>query len=81
MPRPRTRDWSLRKWGESCETIGLVCTELKGEPGESDGIKFDVIVCCASYHHFPSIGDTTRVLASFLKPGARYLSQTSKLLG
>ena len=29
--------------------------------------------CCASYHHFPSIPETTRVLASFLKPGGSLL--------
>ena len=29
--------------------------------------------CCASYHHFPSIEETTRVLAHFLKPGGSLL--------
>lgn len=29
--------------------------------------------CCASYHHFASIEDTTRLLASFLKPGGSLL--------
>ena len=29
--------------------------------------------CCASYHHFPSIAATTRVLASLLKPGGALL--------
>ncbi|PIL33030.1 hypothetical protein GSI_04479 [Ganoderma sinense ZZ0214-1] len=51
------------------DEMRAVCVELKGEPGELDGLKFDIVVCCASYHHFPSIAETTRVLASFLKPG------------
>ena len=29
--------------------------------------------CCASFHHFASIDDTTRLLASFLKPGGALL--------
>ncbi|KAI0806738.1 S-adenosyl-L-methionine-dependent methyltransferase [Fomes fomentarius] len=63
------------------EEMRAVCTELKGVPGELDGIKFDVIVCCASYHHFPSIEDTTRVLASFLKPGGSLLVADIKAAG
>ncbi|KAI0355113.1 S-adenosyl-L-methionine-dependent methyltransferase [Trametes cingulata] len=55
------------------ERMKAVCVELKGEPGELDGAKFDLITCCAAYHHFPSIADTTRVLASFLKPGGSLL--------
>ncbi|KAI0738026.1 S-adenosyl-L-methionine-dependent methyltransferase [Daedaleopsis nitida] len=51
------------------DEMKAVCLQLKGEPGELGDAKFDVIVCCASYHHFASIEDTTRVLASFLKPG------------
>ncbi|KAI0699194.1 S-adenosyl-L-methionine-dependent methyltransferase [Cerioporus squamosus] len=59
--------------GLALEEMRAVCAELKGEPGELDGLKFDIIVCCASYHHFPSIDDTTRILASFLKPGGSLL--------
>ncbi|TBU29336.1 S-adenosyl-L-methionine-dependent methyltransferase [Dichomitus squalens] len=55
------------------DEMRAVCAELKGEPGELDGLKFDIVVCCASYHHFPSIEETTRVLASFLKPGGSLL--------
>ncbi|PIL33006.1 hypothetical protein GSI_04455 [Ganoderma sinense ZZ0214-1] len=55
------------------DEMRAVCAELKGEPGELDGFKFDIVVCCASYHHFPSIVETTRVLASFLKPGGALL--------
>ncbi|EIW60962.1 S-adenosyl-L-methionine-dependent methyltransferase [Trametes versicolor FP-101664 SS1] len=50
-----------------------VCAELTGAPGELDDAKFDVVVCSAAYHHFPSIADTTRVLAHFLKPGGSLL--------
>ncbi|KAI0781452.1 S-adenosyl-L-methionine-dependent methyltransferase [Trametes elegans] len=55
------------------DDIHAVCAELKGEPGELGGAKFDLVTCCASYHHFPSIDDTTRLLASFLKPGGTLL--------
>ncbi|KAF8955573.1 S-adenosyl-L-methionine-dependent methyltransferase [Flammula alnicola] len=51
------------------EEMRAVCVELKGEEGELDGLKFDVIVCSASYHHFDSINDITRMLAFFSKPG------------
>lgn len=50
-----------------------VCAALTGALGELDDAKFDLVVCSAAYHHFPSIGDTTRVLAHFLKPGGSLL--------
>ncbi|OJT06246.1 hypothetical protein TRAPUB_2927 [Trametes pubescens] len=55
------------------EEMRAVCAELKGASGELDDAKFDLVVCSASYHHFPSIADTTRVLAHFLKPGGSLL--------
>ncbi|RPD69084.1 S-adenosyl-L-methionine-dependent methyltransferase [Lentinus tigrinus ALCF2SS1-7] len=55
------------------EKMKAVCAELKGDPDELDGAKFDIVVCCASYHHIASIDATTRVLASFLKPGGSLL--------
>ncbi|KAI0688437.1 S-adenosyl-L-methionine-dependent methyltransferase [Cerioporus squamosus] len=55
--------------GYGPEKMRAACAELKGEPGELDGAKFDVVVCCASYHHFASIDDITRTLVSVLKPG------------
>ncbi|KIY45509.1 S-adenosyl-L-methionine-dependent methyltransferase, partial [Fistulina hepatica ATCC 64428] len=38
-------------------------------PEGLENIQFDVIVCAASYHHFPSIEETTVSLARFLKTG------------
>lgn len=38
-----------------------------------EGMSFDVIVCASSYHHFPSIVDVTKVLASYLKSGGSLL--------
>ncbi len=43
------------------------------EDDMSNKLTFTFSQCCASYHHFPSITDTTRVLASFLKPGGSLL--------
>ena len=37
--------------------------------------------CCSSYHHFSSITDTTRILASFLKPGGSLLVADIKAAG
>lgn len=51
------------------ENMKAVRAELKGDGSELDGAKFDVIVCSAAYHHFPDVQETTRILASFLKPG------------
>ncbi|RDX41019.1 S-adenosyl-L-methionine-dependent methyltransferase [Lentinus brumalis] len=59
--------------GFSPEKMRAVCVELKGEPGELDGAKFNVVICCASYHHFASIDDITRALAAHLKPGGSLL--------
>ncbi|CAA7260916.1 unnamed protein product [Cyclocybe aegerita] len=55
------------------EEMRAVCVELKGEDGELDGLKFDVIICSMSYHHFESVEDITRTLSFFLKPGAALL--------
>ncbi|KAK7043648.1 hypothetical protein VNI00_008259 [Paramarasmius palmivorus] len=57
--------------GLSSDKVKGVAIELKGEPGELDGAKFDVITCSMAFHHFdPSkLQDMTKILASFLKPG------------
>ncbi|KAI1791562.1 S-adenosyl-L-methionine-dependent methyltransferase [Ganoderma leucocontextum] len=65
---------ATEKLGLTPETMKAACIELKGEPGELEGTKFDLVVCCASYHHFASIDDTTHLLASFLKPGGALLT-------
>ncbi|PIL33027.1 hypothetical protein GSI_04476 [Ganoderma sinense ZZ0214-1] len=64
---------ATEKLGLTPETMKAVTVELKGEDGELDGVKFDLVVCCASFHHLASIDDTTRLLASFLKPGGALL--------
>ncbi|KAI0085964.1 S-adenosyl-L-methionine-dependent methyltransferase [Irpex rosettiformis] len=55
--------------GISPEKLKAVKTLLKGEDGELDGNKYDVVVCTAAYHHFDDVNDITRILASFIKPG------------
>ncbi|KAI0695119.1 S-adenosyl-L-methionine-dependent methyltransferase [Cerioporus squamosus] len=63
--------------GLALEEMRAVCAELKGEPGELDGLKFDIIVPLLAVLRvvpsLPSIDDTTRILASFLKPGGSLL--------
>jgi 2-polyprenyl-3-methyl-5-hydroxy-6-metoxy-1,4-benzoquinol methylase len=51
------------------EEMRAVCVELKGDEGELDGLKFDVVTCSASYHHFEDINKITKILSFFLKPG------------
>ncbi|ESK90982.1 s-adenosylmethionine-dependent methyltransferase [Moniliophthora roreri MCA 2997] len=48
-----------------------ICKELKGELGELNDAKFDVVVCSMAYHHFDPVTllDTTKILASFIRPG------------
>ncbi|KAI3610747.1 hexaprenyldihydroxybenzoate methyltransferase [Moniliophthora roreri] len=57
--------------GLSADKVKGMAKELKGEPGELDGMKFDIVTCSAAYHHFdPSkLQNITNTLASFLKPG------------
>jgi len=55
--------------GLSPDEMRAVCAELEGEAGELDDLKFDVVACASSYHHFASIDDMTRILTFFLKPG------------
>ncbi|PPR00203.1 hypothetical protein CVT24_004906 [Panaeolus cyanescens] len=57
--------------GFSPDVIRGVCTELKGEEGELDGANFDLVTCCAAYHHFPDYTKVTTTLAKFLKPGGQ----------
>ncbi|TFY81473.1 hypothetical protein EWM64_g2537 [Hericium alpestre] len=59
--------------GIAPEEMRAVRAALKGEEGELGGAKFDVVVCSMAYHHFASIGDISRVLAFFLKPGGQLM--------
>ncbi|PPR05419.1 hypothetical protein CVT24_008033 [Panaeolus cyanescens] len=59
--------------GFSPDVLRGICTELKGEEGELDGEKFDLVTCCAAYHHFPDYTKVTTILAKFLKPGGMLL--------
>ncbi|KAJ3771507.1 S-adenosyl-L-methionine-dependent methyltransferase [Lentinula raphanica] len=55
------------------DKMTCVCIELKGNEGELDGVKFDVVTCVMAYHHFASAKDTTVMLAKLLKPGGMLL--------
>ncbi|KAI0345672.1 S-adenosyl-L-methionine-dependent methyltransferase [Trametopsis cervina] len=55
------------------EEMRAIRTRLTGADGELGDAKFDIIVCAASYHHFPDINETTHVLSKFLKPGGSLL--------
>ncbi|KAJ7574025.1 S-adenosyl-L-methionine-dependent methyltransferase [Mycena floridula] len=55
------------------EEMRAVCVELTGRDDELEGRKFDVVVCCLAYHHFPSIEKMTAILRFFVKPGGSIL--------
>ncbi|KIJ43976.1 hypothetical protein M422DRAFT_60163 [Sphaerobolus stellatus SS14] len=55
--------------GISPEEMRALCVNLSETSSELQGQLFDVIVCSQAYHHFPSIDNTTKTLASYLKPG------------
>ncbi|PPQ63537.1 hypothetical protein CVT24_004767 [Panaeolus cyanescens] len=54
--------------GYSPDVLKGICKELKGEEGELGGAKFDLVICCMAYHHFPDCNEMTRILKSHLKP-------------
>ncbi|KAF8162777.1 S-adenosyl-L-methionine-dependent methyltransferase [Crassisporium funariophilum] len=51
------------------DRIKAVRLDLKGEDGELDNAKFDLIICTSAYHHFENVLEVTRMLAYFLRPG------------
>ncbi|KAF9009516.1 S-adenosyl-L-methionine-dependent methyltransferase [Cyathus striatus] len=67
------------KQGYPPENFYAIQADLKGEEGELDGKKFDVIICTAVYHHFPSVEETTHTLSFFLKPGGALIVIDRKL--
>lgn len=64
---------SVLNQGIPPEEMRAVCCDLTAAPNQLDGMKFDVVVCASSYHHFASIEDVTKALASYLKPGGSLL--------
>jgi len=56
---------------EGLSGMKAVRAELKGEGGELNDQKFDVIICNMAYHHFEDVGKMTKILAGFLKPGGK----------
>ncbi|KAF7441219.1 hypothetical protein PC9H_001568 [Pleurotus ostreatus] len=59
----------VKNQGLTPDELKAVCVQLKGEEGELDNLKFDVIVCGMAYHHISDVAKTTQTLAFFLKPG------------
>ncbi|CAE6465986.1 unnamed protein product [Rhizoctonia solani] len=59
--------------GVSPEEVKSICFDItersRVEKDPLDGIEFDVIVCSGAYHHLDDINETTKALASYLKPG------------
>ncbi|EIM88235.1 S-adenosyl-L-methionine-dependent methyltransferase, partial [Stereum hirsutum FP-91666 SS1] len=50
------------------DTLRAIHKLLKGDEGELQNEKFDVILCTMAYHHFPDILESTKILTSHLKP-------------
>ncbi|KAF5373592.1 hypothetical protein D9758_000800 [Tetrapyrgos nigripes] len=68
----------VNKYNERVSNQGIpfdemkaICVDLRGADEELDGMKFDVVMCCMSYHHLSSesLLRTTRTLSFFLKEG------------
>ncbi|KAK7053148.1 hypothetical protein VNI00_003767 [Paramarasmius palmivorus] len=69
--------WGFNKIPSTKGKVKAVCADITNKeaalPSELEGRKFDIIFCCMTYHYLPDINDTTRALASFLKPGGTLL--------
>uniref|UniRef100_A0A0W0FWP2 Hexaprenyldihydroxybenzoate methyltransferase n=1 Tax=Moniliophthora roreri TaxID=221103 RepID=A0A0W0FWP2_MONRR len=69
--------WGFNKISSTKGKLKAVRADItdkeSGIPPELQGRQFDIIFCCMTYHHLPSIVDTTRALADFLKPGGTLL--------
>lgn len=69
-------DWynmRVANQGIDSQEMKAICVELKGTEDELDGIKFDIVICSMSYHHFNNIDVITKTLAYHLKPGGRLM--------
>jgi len=58
---------------EGFSGMKAVCADLKGEDGELDGQKFNVVICNMAYHHFEDVGKMTKILTDFLRPGGKLI--------
>ncbi|KAG6333231.1 hypothetical protein ID866_5854 [Astraeus odoratus] len=65
---------SVHNQGIPPDEMRAVCVSgIKENEEQLQGMSFDVIVCAIAYHHFASIDDVTKVLATYLKPGGALL--------
>ncbi|KAJ8093480.1 hypothetical protein PM082_020337 [Marasmius tenuissimus] len=55
--------------GITPEEMRAICINLEEEPSQMGDLKFDVVLCSMSYHHFADPMRMTGVLASLVKPG------------
>ncbi|KAL0066498.1 hypothetical protein AAF712_006541 [Marasmius tenuissimus] len=63
---------NVKKWGIA-EDGNISAIHVDLTEGGLDGRKFDIIFSSMVYHHLPSPEETTKLLASYLKPGGRLL--------
>ncbi|KAK1231983.1 hypothetical protein PQX77_004879 [Marasmius sp. AFHP31] len=63
---------NVKKWGLG-EDGNISAIHANLTEGGLDGRKFDIIFSSMVYHHLPSPEETTKLLASYLKPGGRLL--------
>ncbi|KAK1235363.1 hypothetical protein PQX77_001422 [Marasmius sp. AFHP31] len=63
------------KYNERADNQGITSDEMKAicanieEPSQLGDLKFDVVLCSMSYHHFTNPMRMTGILANLLKPG------------
>ncbi|KAH9843657.1 S-adenosyl-L-methionine-dependent methyltransferase [Rhodofomes roseus] len=59
---------------ELSDKLKASCVELKADGRIGNSTKqFDIVLCTMAYHHFGNPEDVTKILASFVKPGASLL--------
>ncbi|ESK92098.1 hexaprenyldihydroxybenzoate methyltransferase [Moniliophthora roreri MCA 2997] len=65
---------NVERWSLDKKQLNALRADIEDAHGtELEGKTFDVIYCSMVYHHFPSIEETTKVLATYLKPGGTLL--------
>ncbi|KAK7053147.1 hypothetical protein VNI00_003766 [Paramarasmius palmivorus] len=65
---------NIERWGLDKNQLHALRADIEDAQGtELEGKTFDIIYCSMAYHHLPSMEETTKDLAVYLKPGGKLL--------